>query len=1052
VTVPTRDELARAVSQPAADVGLDLEPGLTAEIVADVDDQPGGLPLLQYALTELFRARTSNRLTGVDYRRIGGVTGALGTRAEGLYVDLGPDRQEAVRQVFLRLVTAGNGADDVRRRVRLSELSALALEPGALDVVLERFGSHRLLSFDRDPVTRGPTVEVAHEALLREWDRLHDWVESRRADLIVHRRFAAAVGEWEQAARDPSFLAQGGRLEQFETGTADSELTLTEPERAFLDASRERRAAEQRAAEERARRQVRTNRRLRRLLAGIGVLSVLVAIAGGVAVLQARRAGTAAVAADARRVGAQALAAGDMDRALLLAVEGVRLDDTPAARADLLTTLGRNPALRRVLRRDPDRAYGAVNVSADGRTGAVHDDTGRLRFFDTRSGDVRATYETGGVERASSGLVTGRALFHPDGGPIAVGTSTPGPQPVRLLDPDTFAELPDNLGGFAPQNMRPWGMAYSPDGSRLAVAFDRYVATSRPRPTADDAVVVLWDLVTPTEPIAILTDVPRHTHDVAFSPDGRQLYTAAHAAPPVFDTDAMIVVHDIATEAVVRTLDVPSHPFALHPDGTVLAAASRAPETVDPSTGTDVVLIDAVSGEQLHRLRGHTGPVTDLAFSPDGALVASSAADHTVAMWDVSTGDRVERLEGHTGPVSSVVFGPGDGAALSASVDGAVLAWDRAGDRGFMTARTIAGDLLEPGGGLFLEDFSAVSPSGGSILTIATVRDVQERGQRDLFVGRVGRTQAQLVDVASGRAGRVVDTGHGAFATAAWHPDGQEFVTVGEDGSVKVWDAATMSVIVERQMPNGMIGATYVDDGGQLLAVGLNGVPIQRLDAATLEPRSEPFAFLTGLTAFPYAAPDSDVGAIVTGDDTGVVAGDQRALDGRLLLVDTANGEIQHDLPMAFAARHAAMSPDGSVVAVAGDSGQVGVVDVADGRLVRPPTPAHLRAVVSVDYSPDGATVASGGRDGRVALWDGRTGDLRGTVQVTSAGTRVFVGFAPDGNTVTAATQDGRIHTIDVRPDRWVEHACAVAGRNLTRTEWRDAFGDRPYRETCERL
>jgi WD40 repeat protein len=93
--------------------------------------------------------------------------------------------------------------------------------------------------------------------------------------------------------------------------------------------------------------------------------------------------------------------------------------------------------------------------------------------------------------------------------------------------------------------------------------------------------------------------------------------------------------------------------------------------------------------------------------------------------------------------------------------------------------------------------------------------------------------------------------------------------------------------------------------------------------------------------------------------------------------------------------------------------------------------------------------IASGGRDGRVALWDGRTGELRGTVQVGAAGTRVFVGFAPDGNTVTAATQDGRIHTIDLRPDRWVEHACAVAGRNLTRSEWRDVFGDRPYRETC---
>jgi WD40 repeat protein len=496
---------------------------------------------------------------------------------------------------------------------------------------------------------------------------------------------------------------------------------------------------------------------------------------------------------------------------------------------------------------------------------------------------------------------------------------------------------------------------------------------------------------------------------------------------------------------------VPSYPFALHPDGTVIAAASRAPETADPSSGTDVVLIDAESGEQVDRLRGHTGPVIDVAFSPDGELVASGAADHTVAMWDVSTGDRVELLHGHAGPVSSVAFGPGDGAALSAGVDGAVLAWDRAGGDGFMTARTTAGDLLLPGRGLWLEDVSSVSPAGGSILTIVSPNEADGRTQGDPVVAQTRRTYAQLIDVASGRAGRVIDTGHGTFATASWHPDGAQFATVGHDRSVKVWDAATLTVVVERQMPNEMTGVTYLGDGGQLLVSGLNGAPIQRLDAATLESRSEPFTFLTGIVTLPYAAPDSDVVAIVTTDDIGIVAGDLHALHGRLLLVDTASGEIQHDLDLAFAAGHAAMSPDGSVVAVAGDGGQVGVVDVADGTLVRPPTTAHDGAVVWVDYSPDGAMIASGGRDGRVALWDGRTGELRGTVQVASAGTRTFVGFASDGDTVTVATQDGRIHTIDLRPDRWVEHACAVAGRNLTRSEWRDVFGDRPYRSTCPR-
>jgi WD40 repeat protein/DNA-binding SARP family transcriptional activator len=1048
VTVPTRDELARAVSQPAAAVGLDLEPGLTGEIVRDVEGQPGVLPLLQYALTELFRTRTSNRLTVEDYRRIGGVTGALGTRAEELYADLAHSAREAARQVFLRLVTVGEGPEDLRRRVRVSELSTLPLERRDLDTVLERYGGHRLLSFDRDPVTRGPTVEVAHEALLREWRRLRDWVDARRTDLILHRRFAAAVDEWESAGRDDSFLARGGRLAQLEDGVADSELTLTATERAFLEASRQRRAAERRAAEARARRQAESNRQLRRLLAGIGVLSVFAVIAGIVAFAQAQRAedeaaaaDAAAVAADARRVGAQALAAGDVDRALLLAVEGVRLDDSPDTRANLLTTLGRSPELAGVVVRDPHRRFGTVTVSPDGRTGAVYDDASQLRFFDTDTGEITATYETGGSERVAK-LITGRAVFHPDGGPIAVSTSTLEQAPVRLLDPRTFTELPHNLGGFPILSLLPWGMAYSPGGARLAVAFDRYLNANRVSPVAEDSVVVVWEVATPAEPIAVLTDVPRFTHGLAFGPDGRLLYTASHAAAPAFDTDAGIVVHDVDTQSVVRRFDVPSYPFALDPDGAVIAVASAPAESADPSTGTDVLLLDAESGAQVQRLRGHTGPVTDVAFSADGTLMASAAADRTIAVWDTVTGDRVELLEGHAGAVSSIAFGSNSDTALSASVDGAVLAWDRSGDRRFVTVHTTAGGLIERSGGGVLGDRSLVSPTGEAVLSVVSTRNEQE----------VWKTYVQMVDVVNGRASRRVNTGHQEFATAVWHPDGEMFATVGEDQAVRVWDAATMTVIAQRtEMPNILGGAAYLDGGAELLVAGFNAVPAQRLDAVTLEPRAEPFTFLAGLLALPYAGADSDTFAMVTSDVTEGRGGNLRPVDDRLLLVDADSGEVRHDVDLGFDGATAAMSSDGSLVAVVGDGGEVGLVDVADGQLVRPPADGHDGAVVSVSYSPDGAVIATGGSDGRVALWDGRTGDPRGTVRITSAGTRTFVGIAPDGNTVIVATQDGRIHQLDVRPDRWIEQACAIAGRNLTRGEWRDAFGDRPYAKTCAR-
>ena len=165
------EELERAIVAPAERAGLAVEPRLLAAMIADVVDRPGALPLLQYALTELAERREDGVLTLVGYRRIGGVSGALARRAEQLFEAMNEGARDACRQVFLRLVTLGEGSEDTRRRVRRSELQPLA-DARTMDGVLDAFGRHRLLSFDRDPATREPTVEIAHEALLGAWDRL----------------------------------------------------------------------------------------------------------------------------------------------------------------------------------------------------------------------------------------------------------------------------------------------------------------------------------------------------------------------------------------------------------------------------------------------------------------------------------------------------------------------------------------------------------------------------------------------------------------------------------------------------------------------------------------------------------------------------------------------------------------------------------------------------------------------------------------------------------------------------------------------------------------
>ncbi len=250
-----QDELTWAIQEPARRIGVEFEDTVLSAIVAEVHDQPGALPLLQYALMELFDARSGSQIERQAFDDIGGVLGALPRRADEIYASLSPSEQAATRQFFLRLVTLGEGVEDTRRRVLLSELAALDLvdeqnlnDEASFEDIINQFGTARLLTFDHDPLTRQPTVEVAHEALLREWNRLRTWLEESRDDVRLQRLLAAAVAEWQSSDQNPGYLLRGARLSQYEGWATSTTVALTADEQAYLVdsiAAREARQAEE---------------------------------------------------------------------------------------------------------------------------------------------------------------------------------------------------------------------------------------------------------------------------------------------------------------------------------------------------------------------------------------------------------------------------------------------------------------------------------------------------------------------------------------------------------------------------------------------------------------------------------------------------------------------------------------------------------------------------------------------------------------------------------------------------------------------------------------
>ena len=206
------EELERAIVNPAHQAGVTFEPGLVATIIEDVNYRPGALPLLQFALTELFDQRDGRLLTSQAYADIGGAGGALARRAEELYQEQDDSGKEMVRQMFLRLVTigepTGNDAVDgfvlgeTRRRVPRAVLLSTTSERHHLDDIIDTYTDYRLLTVDHDHAARHPTVELAHEAIFQAWDRLRGWLEESATDLNLHQQLIRAASEWDEAGRD----------------------------------------------------------------------------------------------------------------------------------------------------------------------------------------------------------------------------------------------------------------------------------------------------------------------------------------------------------------------------------------------------------------------------------------------------------------------------------------------------------------------------------------------------------------------------------------------------------------------------------------------------------------------------------------------------------------------------------------------------------------------------------------------------------------------------------------------------------------------------------
>src|SRR6185437_4687038 len=343
----TEEELRSAITGPARKAALDIEAGLIEILLRDLAPvdrpeqptaahEPGALPLLSHALLATWDLSRGGRLTVADYRASGGIQGAVAASAEAVYAELTPAQQDLTRRIFTRLVHVSDDTTDTRRRLLRDELQ-LGDHSGDVQAVLDAFIEQRLITADVH------TVEIAHEALLRVWPRLRQWMDADTIGVRVHRQLTAAAEEWRDSANDPGALYRGGRLaaaEEWATAPAHSD-DLNLLEREFLSAS----TAQRQQAERTARHQ--TNR-LRAFSAALAVLLIAAASLAALTYQQRSSAITQRDVAISRQIAVEAnqLRGTDSALAMQLALAAYRISPTAEAVSSLLNSTATVPASR----------------------------------------------------------------------------------------------------------------------------------------------------------------------------------------------------------------------------------------------------------------------------------------------------------------------------------------------------------------------------------------------------------------------------------------------------------------------------------------------------------------------------------------------------------------------------------------------------------------------------------------------------------------------------------------------------------------------------------
>ena len=991
----TEADIRLAIEEPAQLQGVALEPGLTERLIVDMGTGAGRLPLLEFALSQLWQISTGSDMTHQGYEAIGGIQGALTAHAEETLATFPPADQGDVRTLFTRLVRPNLSGPETRHRLTRSDLGNDKWR------LAQRLADARLLVTNRNE-HGGETVEITHEMLIQTWPRLRQWLAEDRTFRLWQTRLRAALEQWINADRDNGALLQGVLLAEAEARAAEQIDALSAEEIGFIQTSVDRREAGVRAKAQQQRReqemtqalaaesqaradqQSRAAQRLRLLSFGLmGLLAVAIAL-GALALRQtnvANRASDIARSLNLASAAELALSQKNTDLARILAVEAVKIPDPPPSVARTLAHVAYTPGARlRILGHDAPILRVAFLPDGDTLLSAAED--GTVRLWNRADGAAIRSMTPAATPLADLAIT--------QEGNAALGLTSAG----ALLRWDlqtgdlTFITQPHEGSGCC--------LALLPNGDQLITA-------------GDDGILALW-ADGGTRQVARWTAPGGAITALAVSPDGRTAISA--------QADHSLALWDLAQIERGPRLLIPGAAGvtdAYSPEGTFLEVhygrISAIAFLVDGerfvTTAQDerIMLWDTASGDLL----AHYDPNIDMldlavltpdsihANDPDRPIGVVGTIDNRILAYDLESGELVGELLGHATRVETVAVNGEQ--ILSGGTDGSLRLWD-----------------LDNGAQIRIVDRNvwgyasmALSPDGSRLLA-------------GLWDGRIVQ-----VDTETG-AEMCTLTGHTSmvFGGIRFLPDGRRAVSAGGDlisfaptATVHLWDLDTctqLAVLDEGRLP---IWDLDVSRDGRIAVYGTHeGVFLWDLTSPTSRMLTSLLPQNVRSVTF---APDG--GSVWVGPGKGTSP--QPVYD--LLRVDVESGEILERLPgNREAVTDLAFSPDGARLASTSLSKEVLVWDM-ENQTLRHRLTGHLSGLLVATFSPDGRLLATGDQAAMIIVWDVETGDALRSYQGPKE-PLYDIAFAPNSTFFYATGEDETVRAW--RLDRDIDTLLAWIGTN----------------------